>query len=365
MRAILALLALAVPLAACSLGSTPRSGPTPQAPLRAWISPPGFSGPGGLQFYVNRPAHVALFEIVPGRGVGLMYPRFGDANQTTYAGYNRARTGIGSFRWGYRSSFAGYSGSGYSRWTQPRYYFLVASDEPLRIDDTVASPTALRGILGINRFAAYNPYNTMEELTRRVVPPRGAGNYVTDLYVHWPEPPPARLASNAPLRVIYCKDGGRIVVRWDSRLTACPGDRPANVRPGDGEMGDSARVRKPDPRRPEPARVGEAADDAERARPEIERVRPKPVEPVERPEIRRPEPRAPRPEPRQPEVRKPEPRTPRAEPRQPEVRKPTPTPRTPRAAPRSPTIERRAPRPAPRPTPRVERPTRERSSDPR
>src|SRR6185503_18699416 len=43
------------------------------APLEATLLPPTH----GWGFYVNKSAYVALFDIVPGGGIGLIYPHMG------------------------------------------------------------------------------------------------------------------------------------------------------------------------------------------------------------------------------------------------------------------------------------------------
>lgn len=74
MRA-LATLGLLALLSGCALRSTPHhdySSAYDGTPLRARI----VDVTGRLLVSTNRPAHVAVFEIVPGRGVGLLYPAY-------------------------------------------------------------------------------------------------------------------------------------------------------------------------------------------------------------------------------------------------------------------------------------------------
>lgn len=366
MRALLTLLALLLTLSACAALPPPRQA-SPMAPLRAWISPPGFSGT--LSFYINRPAHVAVFEIIPGQGIGMMHPSYGYGASAREmhltAGMHTVWTGGSSFRWAYQSTLGGY---GY-RSSQPRFYYLVASEAPLRIASFVASPMALRSTIGWQNFTAWNPYSAMEELTRLILPMQGYGEWTTDLYVDWPEPEMRRTPQYV---VVTCRDGRQLVVPVGYGFISCPGDRVAALPPtGSGESDEE--VQTPTRRRPEPASGDRRAGDAPRWRPdpadaetadpatrrgepaearrEREEVRERPARTREV-EERRAEPREA--EPRERETREREPRS--------EAR-PAPPPRSPepRAEPRS------EPRPAPPPRtePRSEsRPERERPAEP-
>src|SRR5215218_6641704 len=81
----------------------------------------------GLGLRLNRPAYVAMFEILPGQGVGLYYPAF-NAEQAYFANGFTSLPTHGARR--YDSYFA----NGVSRYSrgEPRFYFVVASRQPLR-----------------------------------------------------------------------------------------------------------------------------------------------------------------------------------------------------------------------------------------
>ena len=77
MRALLTTAALAATLAACatrpaSVVSAPQ--PDVDVPLSARLFPPQY---GQLAVGLNKPAFVAIFEVVPGRGASLVYPTGG------------------------------------------------------------------------------------------------------------------------------------------------------------------------------------------------------------------------------------------------------------------------------------------------
>ncbi|HEV2131196.1 MAG TPA: hypothetical protein VGR27_08835 [Longimicrobiaceae bacterium] len=368
MRAFLTPLALLLTFSACAALPAPPRQASPMAPLRAWISPPGSFGT--LGFYINRPAHVAVFEIVPGQGIGMVYPSYGyghGARETHLAaGMHTVFTGGSSFRWAYQSALGGY---GY-RSAQPRFYYLVASEAPLRISSFVASPMALRSTIGWQNFTAWNPYSAMEELTRLILPMQGYGEWTTDLYVDWPEPQMRQMPQYV---VVTCRDGRQLMVPVGYGFTSCPGDRVAALPPT--ETGEpEGEVQTPTRRRPEPTAGDRRAGDSPRWRPDPADAQsadpaPRRREPTEarreREEVReRPartrEAEERRAEPRGREARESEPRS--------ETR-PAPPPRSqePRAEPRSAPPPRSEPRsePSPRSEPRSEpRPARERAAEP-
>src|SRR4051812_35143487 len=131
-------------------------------PLAARIDQTGT----GLGVRLNRPAYVAMFEILPGQGVGLFYPAF-SAEQAYFAsGFTMLPT-HGARR--YDSYFTS-AGSRYTR-GQPRFYFLVASRQPLRsIARFQHSEGAIRSVLGLNAYSTMNYQRVMEDLVQAVVP---------------------------------------------------------------------------------------------------------------------------------------------------------------------------------------------------
>src|SRR5262245_22166382 len=74
---------LLVPLAACGR-TAPGVGLDPEAPLEAALLPPQY---GDVGFWVSHPAHVAVFEFAPTRGVALLFPSLaGERNYMTRPG---------------------------------------------------------------------------------------------------------------------------------------------------------------------------------------------------------------------------------------------------------------------------------------
>jgi len=330
-------------LSACGL---PEPAASPRAnryradlPLVARIQTTGTRA-DGLRFYLNRPAHVALFEVVPGRGVGLLYPSGSFETRTLSSGVHLART--------YNTFFRGsYLPVATSLGTQPRYILLVASERPLRLEEIQRSPERLRSMLGLQHFASYNPYNTMERLAESVLPAAIGDDWTTDVFVEWPQAP-----ARAPMQLVrvQCPSGQLLVVPFDQAREAvqmCDAFPQAKFIPQPANPDDSSAVRPPRRTRPvaednpgppsrdsgrQSARDAETPREPRVARPRTEtsepRVRHSPPRevPAQRTEPRS-EPRpAPRSEPRT--ESRPAPRAApetRVEPSQPRVERPTPS----------------------------------------
>ena len=206
-----------------------------EEPLEARILPFG-----GLSFVINRPAHVAIFEIVPGRGVSLLYPAYEHENALIRSGYHNP---VGTLsrttgRWFYSS--VGWS----TGWEGPRYLYLVASARPLRIDNLMHSPSAVRSFLGLTAFTSHNAFATMESLTWEVLPFQSDADWATDVYVQWPAAP--RSSYLAQRVRIQCADGRILLVPISYGSTSCPGDsRVAMEQAGDRPDGEKPQRRRP------------------------------------------------------------------------------------------------------------------------
>lgn len=177
MRSPLAAVALLAALGACALPQQGRSRAfQPYAPLTAHIVSPSFQGP---MFHVNRPAYVAMFYIVPGGGVSMLYPGFGSGSLDgrVFAGTHFANGRIRNRDQYYFTSAAASS---------PRFYFLIASDRPLNVQQFGSLGTSLHSRLGTS-FGSFSAYSTMEDLARLALPSLADdGSWTTDMYVDWP-----------------------------------------------------------------------------------------------------------------------------------------------------------------------------------
>ena len=183
--------ALLILLAACAVPQSRSRTFEPYAPLRAYITSVGTGRP---LFQVNRPAYVAMFYIAPGRGVSMLYPGFGSGSLS-------GRVFAGSHFAGYRinNGHAYVSTRGF--FGGPSYYFLIASDRPLNVEQFGSFGDGLVSRLG-SSFASFSAYSTMESLAELTLPSlQNDGSWTTDMYIAWPS-------------VIYTEPGDqRVLVR--------------------------------------------------------------------------------------------------------------------------------------------------------
>jgi hypothetical protein len=257
-------LATAAALAGClNAPAVEHAGPAGPPPLQAWIGYP-IGSSRVFPLFVNRDAHVALFEIVPGRGVSMVYP-VSQADMTP-SDAHYANLSVQRGRSFYYSDPFGHSAY------QPRYYYLVASVAPLNLTRLRSSLGAPRKVLGA-MFASYRPYDVIDRLTELTVPMQPDEDWTTDILVDWPMPAPPMFASSSSTRTIVCANGRLTVVPRDYPYYGCPGDPRAQTQPdssklpGDSVGGDSLRRRQPEarPSRPRPE-LSKSREVAERRR---------------------------------------------------------------------------------------------------
>lgn len=250
MRPRLALLPLLM-LAACSLPQQPESRAfTRYAPLQAHITATTASGP---LFHVNRPAYVAMFYIVPGSGVSMLYPGFGSGSLDgrVFAGSHFASPRINN-----REQYIFTAGLS----SRPRFYFLIASDRPLNVQQFGAFGHGLQSRLGTG-YHSFSAYSTMEDLARLTLPNLGnEGSWTTDMYVDWPS-----VISREP-------SSGWVLVRCNGYEMYVPYSRVSLVRQVICEARNDAERRidredgeelvRPKTRKPLPPETDEAAERA-------------------------------------------------------------------------------------------------------
>lgn len=285
MRSILAALVLLLSTGGCVVApSAGDSYPSPrQRVLRAHISP----SPYNVGFYVNRPAYVALFEVVPGQGTSMLYPSpgFGRADGFVFSGsrsvHRQDRIG-GRYD---RDMYLPALGRGLSM--GPRYLFLIASERPLELAQFGGFGMGLRSSLGVH-FASSSAYHVMERLAEEVLPTTAYdGSWTTDMYVDWPG-----VLHHSPRRdrVLVACNGYQAYVpvthvhqvrqalcgmeRYKEQPRAIPGDAPP-------ASADSGEVTRPQRRRPLPRaegatlreRITSSAQLEEARRREVEEIR--------------------------------------------------------------------------------------------
>jgi hypothetical protein len=256
-------LATAAALSGClNVPAVEHASPAAPPALQAWIGYP-IGSSRVFPMFVNREAYVALFEIVPGRGVSMVYPVSGAQVRASDAHYADLSVQLGrSF---YYSDPFGHSAY------QPRYYYMVASVAPLNLTRLRSSLGATRKVLGA-MYASYRPYDVVDRLTELVVPMQPDEDWTTDILVDWPMAAPPRYASGSS-RLVTCSNGRVLVVPLGYPYFGCPGDpkteaqSDSSKRPPADSLGDSVRQRQPEarPARPRPE-LSKARDVAERRR---------------------------------------------------------------------------------------------------
>ena len=154
-------------LAACSSGNVyvVHRRPTPPPPPRLQPLEITLARPvrGQLVVQTNRPSYVALFEIVPDRGVALLAPSYAHQRTWMLAGLNWVPVS-----WKVQSTM--YYGRPSGTAVPARWVYAIASDEPLHLPDEAFHPSYMRRILGPAAYRATNPYVTMRAIARAFVP---------------------------------------------------------------------------------------------------------------------------------------------------------------------------------------------------
>ena len=284
MRSWLAVAAAAT-LVACAPAGSPRvtAAPDSGTPLEARLFPPYY---GQVALRLSKPAYVALFEVVPGRGVSLLYPQAGAGWQGTTEVWVPMR--YNPQRWMYTTSAAsagyGYGvagASGYDAYgvpaggaAAPRYLFLVASERPLAVDQFQGDVTSMRSYLGHVSYASYEPYDVMERLAYAILPFASDESWVTDVYVDWGYDwgygaGPAATSAFASYQRVRCADGSlgyvRYLTGWGITDASCSIAGYVDPVPGGPivgpQPGDSSVVVPPGSGR---SRAGATADDGRR-----------------------------------------------------------------------------------------------------
>ena len=203
--------------------TTPEPQPTPAPP-----PPPPRVAPmeiavvrsdnGRLLLQTNRYAYVALFEIVPERGVALLYP--GSVRQV-----NSQLLGLSWVQvyWTIPTVDRDRRYSSANNGPE-RYVYAIGSDRPLNITDASYDANYLRRMLGPTAYQASNPYATVRALSRWFVPSMTDEHWGESLY-----PVPSSYSRGYPAeRVarVYCPDGSVFEVREDmANRTWCPPNR--------------------------------------------------------------------------------------------------------------------------------------------
>lgn len=263
MRTRLTTLVLAATAVLAGCATPPRVqgvAPAAEPPLRVWIGFPI----GGSQVYpifTNRAAHVAMFEIIPGRGATMVYPFYRGHDVAADAHY--ANLTLQPGRMFYHIDPFGHASY------QPRYYYAVASAAPLNLERLQTSLGATRRALG-RMFGSYRPYDAIDRLTEIVVPMQADEDWATDLFVDWPMPPMPRFTF---YRSVRCANGRIIQVSSNYPYYGCPGDAQLTLVASDDPREPPREAVKDAPRGPrdgakrEGVELSSPGDDKRRAMP--------------------------------------------------------------------------------------------------
>jgi hypothetical protein len=208
--AVLAMLSIAACVGPGTYTVVPQSTPAPVqrpalSPMEITIVRPEA---GKLLVQTNRAAYVALFEIVPDRGVALIYP-------TSPRQQSARMAGLSWLPIGWTMTPASNDRGRYGRdGDRVRHVFALASDRPFRLSDEAYDDAYLRRVLGPTAYRASDPEYTMRALSRQFLRVMPSEEWGQDLYTL--EAP----ASRAPYRWVRvsCPDGSMYEVREEVAL---------------------------------------------------------------------------------------------------------------------------------------------------
>jgi len=180
---------------------------------------------GRILVSLDRPSYLAVFDIVPGRGVTLLYPASARQRQMTLVGARWLDP-----RWGTLNRYDAASSGRYARNDRPltHYVYAVASERPLRLDNASFDDDLLANMLGVRATFVDDPYDTRDAIVRQFVAATRDEDWGEDMYTM------EAMRSTQVVRVarVYCADGSVVYVRDELADRAlCP--RNVSVR-GDG-----------------------------------------------------------------------------------------------------------------------------------
>ncbi|HEY2378692.1 MAG TPA: hypothetical protein VGH98_22110 [Gemmatimonadaceae bacterium] len=236
MRFSLQLLSLTlVGAAACGPTYVVQSRPTPapeRVPVPPRVSPLEVSivraEDGRVLIQTSRPAYAAVFEIVPGRGVSLVYPEPTHPRDVELTGLTWVDV-YWTMRYDSRDRrFASYD---------TRYIYAVASDTPLRFEDSDYERGGLERRLGSTFFAS-TANVTVRAISREFVRAQPDEWWGEDMFSV--SMAPARVTVTIRFARVYCPGGNYFEVREDlANHVWCPPRTVARGRPPVTEAPDS------------------------------------------------------------------------------------------------------------------------------
>ncbi len=243
-----AALALLVTLAAagCSTHAPVAHGPSAETdvPLQVWLPAHDLHAGPWAVFHVNKPAYVAIFDIVPGLGARALYPhdpaaggqrRFHTGIQTVLAGHG---PGSGFARNPGLAPFSACRGSLHS---PVAWRLIVASERPLDLRSLRPFVAfRYRPAVGGLHLAGGSVFHTMDDILHAVLPPgaapdpgAGLSEWAVDYLPYWTSPRPCLRAVH--LAAVTFKRPIRARTRFPGRDSATAEGGDGEGREGDGE----------------------------------------------------------------------------------------------------------------------------------
>jgi hypothetical protein len=124
-----------------------------------------------LPIQTSRPAYVAIFEIIPNRGVTLIYPAAAHQQNMLVSGLTWVPLWWSPRRVTFNSD---------------RYIYAVASEEPLNLSGETFASGYFSRVLGLPVYRADRPYSTMRAISNAVVPNVEPEEWAEDVHVLTP-----------------------------------------------------------------------------------------------------------------------------------------------------------------------------------
>lgn len=220
--------------AACGPTYVVQSAPTPapeRVPVPPRVEPLGISivrpEEGRVLIQTNRPAYVAVFEVVPGRGAALVYPRSVQPRDVMTTGLTWVNV-YWTMRYDYDRRFAS---------SDTRYIYAVASDTPLRMTDDDYDRYHLERRLG-STFYSSSPNATVRAISREFVRAQPDEWWGEDMFTMALAQP--RVVIAIRWARVYCPGGNYFEVREDlAEHIWCPARVVTRGRPAVAEAPDS------------------------------------------------------------------------------------------------------------------------------
>jgi hypothetical protein len=184
----------------------------------------------------SRPSYVAVFEIIPGRGVSLVYPAPYRPRDVTLTGL----TWVNVY-WTMRpENDRRYASS------ETRYIYAIASDTPLQLSDQDYDRDYLQRQLG-SAYWSTSPNVAVRAISREVVRSQPDEWWGEDMYSMSLTNPNPRVTVTIHLARVYCPGGTYFEVRddfvdhvWCPARATRPGERPVAAQP-DSVFGSNGR----------------------------------------------------------------------------------------------------------------------------